>query len=367
MALVRAIGDKKTELIISPSLRQSKHMMDYIYHFMNILKKGCDLNITEETKTSIIFNGGGSIHSLPNSANTIRGFKADDIYIDEFAHFTNGTDREVVEAIAPSITRGGNIYYISTPFGNQNLFYDYWQNKQMDKILINWKDCPDFKPENIEQIKQTIGEDAFQQEYNNQFLSDLEGQEFPMELITKCIDPELEYGDLEKNKVYLGGADIGREHDLTAFVALERQGNDYILRNKNVMRQMPYNDQLNFFNYILSNYSFNNFLIDESGIGNMIAEEIARNHIIERITFNNENKQELVGNLKKIMQDGRLKIVDDPQLINSIRSIRRIYTSTNYLRFDSNRDGEIGHADLFWALALAVKENQTSTKMFRLG
>jgi len=366
--LLDSIFNNTTEVIISPSQRQSNHLLDYAYGWLNSLREDFKIITEKESQTMIQFKAGGFFYSLPNSPDTVRGIRANHITLDEFAHFKNGTDKEMVKAILPSTSRGGALTYNSTPNGDKNEYYLMWKNPiSMEKILLNYRQCPDFLPEKIQEQRQIIGEDAFLQEFENTFLSDLEGQEFPMELITKCIDPELEYGNLEKNKVYLGGADIGREHDLTAFVALERQGNDYILRNKNVMRQMPYNDQLNFFNYILSNYSFNNFLIDESGIGNMIAEEIARNHIIERITFNNENKQELVGNLKKIMQDGRLKIVDDPQLINSIRSIRRIYTSTNYLRFDSNRDGEIGHADLFWALALAVKENQTSTKMFRLG
>jgi len=371
-ALLQAIFNEKTELIISPSLRQSKHMMDYIYQHLNHLRNDFTIRLKEETKTSIIFTEGGEIHSLPNSANTVRGYKADDIYIDEFAHFTNQTDEEVIEALLPSTSRGGNIRYISTPFGDQNLFYQYWNKKQlpgnngMDRLLINWKDCPDFKPENIGSIKQTIGEDAFQQEYNNQFLSDLEGQEFPMTLIQSCINPELEYRECTKDKSYIGGADIGREHDLTAFVALEQTEDKYRLVFKKTMKQVPYKEQLNFFNYILNNYHFGNFVIDESGIGNMLAEEIATGHRIERITFNNENKQEMVGNLKKIMQEGKLEFPDDPQLIASIRAIRRIYTPSNYLRFDSSRDGEIGHADLFWALALALRQGDADF-YFRMG
>ena len=362
-ALLQAIFNEKTELIISPSLRQSKHMMDYIYQHLNKLRNDFNIQIREETKTSLIFTSGGEIHSLPNSANTIRGYKADDIYIDEFAHFTNGTDKEIIEAITPSLSRGGNIRYISTPFGDQNLFYKYWHNKpsNIERILINYQECPDLKTSNIEQIRQTIGIDAFEQEYNNQFLSDMEGQEFPTLLIQSIINPELEYIELQKNKEYLGGADIGREHDLTALIVLQKENNCYKIVYKKTMRQTPYHEQLNYFNYILSNYNFNSFTIDESGIGNMLAEQLARDHNIQRLTFNNENKQELVSNLKKIMQEKRLQIPDDPQLINSIRAIRRIYTPSNYLRFDSSRNGEIGHADLFWALCLAIRENMEMT------
>ena len=367
LALTKAIFQEKTELIISPSLRQSKHMMDYIYQHLNKLRNDFNIPLREETKTSIIFKTGGEIHSLPNSANTIRGYKADDIYIDEFAHFTNNTDKEIIEAITPSLSRGGNITYISTPFGDQNLFYKYWNNKPDEhKLLINYSECPDISEERIQQIKQTIGEDAFQQEYNNQFLSDMEGQEFPMSLISSCIDMELDYSELQPEKTYIAGADIGRQHDLTAFVAIEKENDTYTITHKKIMRQTPYKDQLNYFTYLLNNFTFSNFTIDESGIGNMLAEELSRNHTINRITFNNENKQEMVGNLKKIMQDGKLKMPNDIQLINSIRAIKRIYTPSNYLRFDSMRDGEIGHADLFWSLALALYAKETGF-YFKLG
>lgn len=364
-ALLRAIGDRKTELIISPSLRQSKHMMDYIHTFLNQIKKitkDIDSNIREETKTSIIFQGGGEIHSLPNSANTIRGYQADDIYIDEFAHFTNGTDQEVMEAIAPSISRGGNITLISTPFGDQNLFYQYWQRDDIDKLLINWRECPDLTPERVEPVRQDIGEDAFNQEYENQFLSDMEGQEFPTSLIMSCVDHELIYTDLDKNQEYLAGVDIGREQDFTVFTAFEKIGHTYILRYKKVMKNVPYREQLNFLTYMYDNHHFKKFHIDESGIGNMMAEELSRGRRITRITFNNENKQEMVGNLKRLMQEHNLQYPNDPQVISNLRSIKRIYTPSNYIRFDSDRDNVIGHADLFWSMALGLYDESKHKK-----
>ncbi len=354
-SLIRAVLEERVELIISPSLRQSKHMMDYVYEHMRKLERDFTIPLKEETKTSIMFETGGEIHSLPNSANTVRGYRADDIYIDEFAHFTNGTDKEVLEAILPSISRGGHILYISTPFGDQNLFYEYWHDREdIRKITINWRECPDMSEEKILAIKQAIGEDAFNQEYENQFLSDVEGQEFPFQLISSCIDHELQYTDLSSRSKYLGGADIGREHDLTAFIAFEKQGGKYIAKNKRTMSNTPYHEQLNFFTYLLKNFTFEKFHIDETGIGNMLAEELSRIARITRITFNNENKQEMVANLKRLMQEGKVRYPNDAQLIDSIRSIRRKYSDTNYLKFESVRTEETGHADLFWAMALAL-------------
>ena len=372
-SLLNSIFNDRTELIISPSLRQSKHMMDYIYEHLNKLRDDFTVPLREETKTSILFQAGGAIHSLPNSANTVRGFKADDIYIDEFAHFTCGTDKDIIKAIAPSISRGGNITYISTPFGDQNLFYKYWNSKNIHKKEINWKDCPDFKSENIEGIKETIGGDAFEQEYNNKFLSDMEGQEFPLKLIEGCIDYDLEFNSdpaLSFNKAssYVGGVDIGRKHDLTALITLEKKEGRYYANYKRTMKDAEYDEQKNFMRYILNNARFDNFWVDASGIGNDIAETLRKEFRVSSLIFNNENKQELVTNLKNMMQQGKIKFPNDTQLINSIRAIQRQYTANNFIRFDAPRDIETGHADLFFALALAVyKQNKTNRGGFKLG
>jgi len=374
LALVRAIFQEKTELIISPSLRQSKHMMDYIYQHLNKLREDFNIPLREETKTSLIFLDGGEIHSLPNSANTVRGYPADDIYIDEFAHFTCGTDKEVIDAITPSLSRGGRLYMISTPFGDQNLFYEYWHNREdITRVKINWRDCPDISEEKINEIRGIIGEDAFLQEYENQFLSDIEGQEFPTELIEQCINHDITIpGDpaqaFQQGETYIGGLDIGRRHDLTALVTLQKQDDKYVVNFIHTMKNTPYNEQTNYIRYILNNAFFSSFTVDETGIGNEMAENLRNEYNIRTISFTNENKQEMVMNLKKMMQQNKIQIPYHVQLINSIRSIRRVYTPSNYLRFESPRDSEIGHADLFWSLCLAVYglSKQHARRGFRL-
>lgn len=362
--LVDTVFNETNELVVSPSQRQSNHFLDYAYEWLNVLREDFTVNTVDESKTLLSFEGGGECWSLPNSASTVRGVKADHITLDEFAHFKHGTDKDIMEAILPSTSRGGTITYNSTPFGDQNIYYDKWHNKsKLIKIKANWRECPDFNEKKILEIKEEIGEDAFLQEYENKFLSDLEGQEFPMQLIQTCVDPDLQYQDLKKHISYHAGTDIGREHDLTAFLASEKQNDRFVLRKKETLKQTPYDQQLNMFQHYLNNFDFASFIIDESGIGNMLAEKLENTYgVVTKITFNNENKQEMVSNLKKLMQQGNLVIPDDSQLINSIRAIRRIYTPSNYLRFDSDRDSEIGHADLFWALALMVYKSGGTTK-----
>jgi len=348
-ALLNALLLDKTALIVSPSERQSKHIMDYVREFLNHLKNDFDIRFQEETKLSYIFEEGGALYSLPNNPNTVRGFKADLIIIDEFAHFLNNTDKDMITAITPSISRGGELILVSTPFGTKNLFYKYWHRDDYEHHLINYKDCPDLKinPSDFDDL-------TFQQEFNNQFIEDSEETEFPFDLIRDCIDLELTYQDLRKNKIYIGGADIGRHQDLTACAILEKYNDKFILRCLRILRQKPYREQEDYFTYLLSNYNFRTFNIDASGIGNNLVENLRGRFPVTPVTFNNETKQRMVLTLKRIMEERRLSIPNDPLLINSIRMIRRKYTESNYLKFDSPRSDELGHADAFWALALAL-------------
>jgi len=362
--LLNALLLDKTVLIVSPSERQSKHVMDYVREFLNYLKNDFEIRFQEETKLSYIFEGGGALYSLPNNPNTVRGFKADLIIIDEFAHFLNNTDKEMITAITPSISRGGEVIFVSTPFGTKNMFYEYWHNKKdYEHFTINYKDCPDLQinPDDFDDL-------TFQQEYNNQFLEDSDESEFPFDLIRQCINPDLIYEDLQKNKIYFAGADIGRTTDLTALVVFEKQQNKYVLRMVKTMKNTPYVEQEKYFTYLLRNYTFEQFMIDETGIGNMLAENLRRRFgFIQTITFNNENKQKMVTNLKLLMQKNRVMLPNDAIVINSIRMIKRKYTSTGYLKFESDRDSELGHGDVFWAMALALYNVEQEKAGFWIG
>lgn len=374
--LLDSIFNDTTEVVVSPSQRQSKHLLEYAYEFLNILRDDFTIPTIEETKTSIIFSGGGQFHSFPNSPSTIRGIRAHHITFDEYAHFTCGTDKEMQDAILPSMSRGGSVTYNSTPFGDMNIYCKLWKDKEkydFKRILVNWRQCPDMTEEKIAQIHKEIGEDAFLQEYENKFLSDMEGQEFPLKLIEGCIDYDLEFNSdpaLSFNKAssYVGGVDIGRKHDLTALITLEKKEGKYYANYKRTMKDAEYDEQKNFMRYILNNARFDNFWVDASGIGNDIAETLRKEFRVSSLIFNNENKQELVTNLKNMMQQGKIKFPNDTQLINSIRAIQRQYTANNFIRFDAPRDIETGHADLFFALALAVyKQNKTNRGGFKLG
>ena len=360
--LYKAMSGKKT-IIISPSERQSRHVMEIITKFLQNIKHQ---PLIEEMKTSIRFIDGGEIRSLPNSSNTIRGLTADVIIADEMAHFLNNTDHEVIEAITPSLSRGGEFWMVSTPYGEQGTFYNTWiKNENFTKFLIKWNECPDLR---IEQIQQICADPLmFAQEYDNQFLQNIE-TEFPLKLIHDCIDPELQYQDITQHTNLIMGIDVGRKIDQTAIIGLIKREDKYVIVYKNTMQGTEYEIQQSFIESLINTKRIQVINIDETGIGNMLAENLKKKkpYLIKAHTFTNELKEQLVINLKTLMVNQQVKFPDDAQLVQAINNIKRTQSSTGRLKFDSDRTDFTGHSDIAWALMLALYQSEKPKPVYRL-
>lgn len=70
------------------------------------------------------------------------------------------------------------------------------------------------------------------------------------------------------------------------------------------------------------------------------------------VWFSNTKKEEMALNLKKAFEDKLIRIPNDPLLIADIHAIKRTIGAKSF-KYDAKRN-EYGHADRFWALALAL-------------
>ena len=75
---------------------------------------------------------------------------------------------------------------------------------------------------------------------------------------------------------------------------------------------------------------------------------------VEAITFTNKVKEELAYNLRINFEDKTIYIPKTHEVREDLHSIRRITTTAGNIRFDANSSEVNGHADRFWALALAL-------------
>jgi phage FluMu gp28-like protein len=103
--------------------------------------------------------------------------------------------------------------------------------------------------------------------------------------------------------------------------------------------------------------------IDRTGLGMQFAERAAQRfgvYKVEGVNFSGPVKEDLAFPLRSAFEDRAIRIPfgDDP-LIADLRKIRKETTASGNIRFVADSDAD-GHADRFWALALALHAGKTA-------
>ncbi|MGE9293532.1 MAG: hypothetical protein ACQKBW_07965 [Puniceicoccales bacterium] len=96
--------------------------------------------------------------------------------------------------------------------------------------------------------------------------------------------------------------------------------------------------------------------IDQTGLGRQFAERAVERfgaHRVEGITFTAPVKEALAYPLRGAFESRTVRIPADKFIRADLRAVRREPTAAGHVRFTAER-GPGGHADRFWALALAL-------------
>ena len=75
---------------------------------------------------------------------------------------------------------------------------------------------------------------------------------------------------------------------------------------------------------------------------------------VEAVTFTGSSKEEMAYPLRAAFEDKNIRIPEDKNIRADLRSIKKETTASGNIRFTADR-GKNGHADRFWAVALAVE------------
>ncbi|MDR2081430.1 MAG: hypothetical protein LBP54_06035, partial [Campylobacteraceae bacterium] len=153
----------------------------------------------------------------------------------------------------------------------------------------------------------------------------------------------------------ISGYDVGRVKDSSTLGVLDvKEGGRYTLCIMDVLRKAVFNEQrLHIRNFMNVNV-FARLRMDKTGIGMNLAEDISQEFKsrVQGIYFTAVQKEAMALNLKKMFEDKIITIPNDPLLIADIHAIKRKAGARGFL-YDADRN-EHGHADRFWALALAA-------------
>lgn len=361
-SLVYAIS-KPNELVIivSASQKLANDVMKYVssaHHSLpSHMKRGAN-----ETKEEIVFDNNSRILSLSCNPRTVMGRRATRVYLDEYSKHQE--DERMWEALIPSISRGGKATVVSTPMGKRGKFYDFYSKADemgWSKYEIPWKQCPDISVR-IEMIKQGMPDElSFKQEYECLFVDEAVSY-FPYELIQECISENLE-NELkpDKNPIYLG-IDFGKVIDSTVLIFVKKIDNKFTVEFiREFKPPMIYHEVSDFILQNNKRWRVDRIIVDQTGVGEGVIEDLGKlGSMVHGEKLTTPFKEKIISNLKIVMQDGRLKIPDNEQLILQLHALKRKYTDSGQVKYTHPTRGRIQHDDYVWALALAVFEGETS-------
>ena len=182
-------------LLISPTLRQSSELFRKAMVLFDGLRMKPEP--VRRSQTDIELRNGSKIYSLPGAnPDTIRGFSAPDLIIEDESAFVN--DRTFI-ASRPMLATNPNACHIllTTPFGQRGHFHDLWTNGDpaWSRLMIRSEDCPRISRAFLEGERRTLSDRAYRQEYECEFLESASAV-FPSDWIERLVDDDVRHGEI---------------------------------------------------------------------------------------------------------------------------------------------------------------------------
>lgn len=387
-----ADGVKLDSWVSSRDDLQARLFLEDCKSFAGLLNLGArDLGerVVDESGHSayvLAFANGSRTHSMSSNPDAQAG-KRGSRTLDEFA--LHPDPRKLYSIAYPGITWGGNLEIISTHRGTANFF-----NQLVIEVLhkgnpkgfslhtVTLRDALDagflYKlqtklPREDERQGMDEGEyfdfikagcadgETFAQEYMCE-PSDDASAFLSYELIDGC---KYGPGEVWERSVmelansdydfYLGG-DIGRVKDLTVFWVVAGVSDLRPTVHVVALQNTAFEEQERVLYGLLGLPRLRRACIDNTGIGRQLVERAQKRfgtYKVEAVNFTARVKEELAYPLRAAFEDRTVRIPDDARIVAHHRAIKKETTAAGNVRFAADA-GPDGHADYFWAHALAL-------------
>jgi phage FluMu gp28-like protein len=304
----------------------------------------------------LIYPNGNKITALPANPDTARGFSAN-VFLDEFAFHKDS--RKIWTALFPVISAGWRLRVTSTPNGKGNKFYDLavandtiWSRHVVDI----YQAIADGLPRNAEELKAALmDDDAWAQEFELQWLDEASAW-LSYDLINSVEHDHAGIPDHYTGGPCFVGVDIARRSDNFVIWVDELVGDVLWNRETIVKKRISFAEQDALQDDVERRYNVARYCMDQTGMGEKPVEDAKRRYganRVEGVLFTGPNKLTLATLIKQSFEDRKSRIpMADEKLRADLHRVRKIPSPTGAPRFDADSDAN-GHADRFWAKALA--------------
>lgn len=306
----------------------------------------------------VAFPNGSRITALPANPDTARGFSAN-VILDEFAF--HAKSRDIWAALFPVISKGRQkLRVISTPNGKGNKFYELMtaEGSVWSRHVVDiYQAVAEGLERDVDMLRQGMAdEDAWAQEYELKWLDEASAW-LDYDLISGIEHDEAGKPGLYKGGMCFVGVDIAARNDLFVIWVMELVGDVLWTREIIARRRISFAEQDALLAEVMRRYRVVRLRMDQTGMGEKPVEDAKRRHgedRVEGVLFSAAVKLDIATSLKEKAQDRRMRIpAGDPVLRADLHSIKSQVGLTGTRRLIADGDSD-GHADRFWAGALAV-------------
>ena len=287
---------------------------------------------------------------------SLRGQTFDYMICDEFSFFkqeqTDGTHLWN-DILSPTLkAKGKKCIFVSTPLGKNNEFYEMYQRGLSDdfpnyaSILKTIYDDGFVTPEQIQEIKRSIPELSFRQEYMCEWLED--GLSF-FQGYSNCFDIDT----VRQNEKCWAAIDFSANGQDATIVARINESSEVELFEANGSLEMKYRQIAEYIN----KYSPIAVYAENNGVGAPMIEEVKKllrnKHKLYDWVTTNSSKEEIVSDLAVTIANGEIHFLkEDTKLYDELGNFVVTVSKSRKLTFAGRGST---HDDRVLATAIALK------------
>lgn len=347
--LIYALNHKCRSVYIAPTLQQATMTYKYI---LNAIQGTPLLSKTNGATFAIELSNGSDILFRSTAQGTsLRGLTVSGILVLDEAAFLKDEDINVVLPFCNA--HNAPILAISTPFARQGYFYNTYtlamSSPTKTLMAFDWSTDPEtsrfLTDERKKFYKRTMTRQMYNTEILGQFMTD-DGMLFTN--IQACI---LDYTP-EHDNIYIGiDFGSGNNGDYTVISAFNDKAEQILIKSTNNMSPMQQVDWLAGIINSLSGKIVKIFA-EVNSIGAVYIDALnhkIKNKITKWVT-SNKSKQNLVTSLQIALEQSRIKLINDEELITELSAYEMTIKSNNVVVYNG-RPGI--HDDYVMATMLA--------------
>jgi len=357
--------------VVAPSYKQVLIIFNKIIELMSNAKVIDDIaKIIRSPYPKIVFKTGAYVDfGSADNPDSLRGEGYDRQFKDESAFIKEGSKN----AIKPLMyDTGGPIWETTTPWGKGEV-WELWErgmkgDEDYGCFHYNYKDNPHLSSEGVKEIEKDIkeyGEDSVyvQCEIYGNFIEDRD-RYFKIAEIENCIE---EYNLPEEPQKlcnnYLGNDIAGEGEDESVFISGSKRNDNIRVCSINSFDKNLPREIVGMNMQLYEKYKYDKMCLDKTGIGegpcDWVKEELKKigvnEDIVDPIRFSMQIKMDMFSNVKKLMNQGKLKFPNHRKLVYQLMDLRYQLSSSGGMKIHHSENKHDDYPDALALMCWAAK------------